>query len=81
MNLTCFPMLVILYRFQSHHADFLMLFPIFLTFYNLLKAITPGASVGEKFDVRKKPEFLGGSPDTDPETLTGAEKLFGRVVR
>jgi len=48
---------------------------------NLLKAITPGASVGEKFDVRKKPEFLGGSPDTDPETLTGAEKLFGRVVR
>jgi hypothetical protein len=38
-------------------------------------------SVGPKFDVRKKPEFLGGSPDTDPETLTGAEKLFGRVVR
>lgn len=48
---------------------------------NLLKVITPGASVGEKFDVRRKPEFLGGSPDTDPETLTGAEKLFGRVVR
>ena len=48
---------------------------------NLLKVITPGASVGEKFDVRKKPEFLGGSVDTDPETLTGAEKLFGRVVR
>lgn len=48
---------------------------------NLLKALTPGTSVGEKFDVRKKPEFLGGSPDTDPETLTGAEKLFGRVVR
>ena len=48
---------------------------------NLLKVITPGASVGEKFDVRKKPEIFGGSVDTDPNTLTGAEKLFGRVVR
>ncbi len=27
------------------------------------------------FDVRKKP----GTPDADPETLTGFEKIFGRV--
>ena len=47
-----------------------------------LKAITnfgqPSKS-GQKFDIRKKPEFLGGTPDANPETLTGFEKIFGRV--
>ena len=41
--------------------------------------------VGPKFDIRKKPEYMGGDVDTealfDPKPLTGAEKLFGRVVR
>ena len=50
---------------------------------NLLKVITPQSSVGEKFDVRKKPEFLGGEPDVDfsAKPLTATEELFGRVVR
>jgi len=47
-----------------------------------LKAITgfgQTSGAGQKFDVRKKPEFLGGTPDANPETLTGFEKIFGRV--
>jgi hypothetical protein len=43
------------------------------------------APLGPKFDIRKKPEWMGGDVDTealfDPKPLTGAEKLFGRVVR
>ena len=45
-----------------------------------LKALQPGP-VGPKFDIRKKPEYLGGDVDFNPEPLTATEKLFGRVVR
>jgi len=37
--------------------------------------------VGPKFDIRKKPEYMGGDVDFNPEPLTATEKLLGRVVR